>query len=96
MTLLRLDGVSVEFPIYHTSGRSIRRAALGSLIGGRFDLRGRHPTVTALRDIDLEVKDGERLALIGPNGAGKASCFAPWRSSCVPVTGSLGQADGTG
>ena len=89
MTLLRLDGVSVEFPIYHASSRSIRRSALGGLIGGRLDLRGRHPTVTALRDIDLEVTDGDRLALIGPNGAGKSILLRTMAGVYAPVSGSV-------
>lgn len=38
-------------------------AALGKRFGG----------FTALQDIDLEVKEGERLGLIGPNGSGKST-----------------------
>ena len=89
MTSISLEGVSVEFPIYHASSRSIRRAALGGLFGGRFDLRGRRPTVTALRDIDLEVTDGERLALIGPNGAGKSILLRTMAGVYAPVSGSI-------
>ncbi|WP_375003002.1 ABC transporter ATP-binding protein [Aeromicrobium sp. CTD01-1L150] len=31
--------------------------------------------VTALRNVDLDLREGELLALIGPNGAGKTSIF---------------------
>ena len=34
----------------------------------------RHDTFWALKDVSLEVREGQRLGLIGPNGAGKARC----------------------
>jgi branched-chain amino acid transport system ATP-binding protein len=36
-------------------------------------LNVRYGAVTAIRDVDLEVREGETVALLGPNGAGKSS-----------------------
>jgi phosphonate transport system ATP-binding protein len=43
----------------------------------------------ALRDIDLTVRVGERVALVGPSGAGKSTLLALCDGSLVPSTGAV-------
>ncbi len=42
-----------------------------------------------IRGTELQVHDGERLALIGPNGAGKSTLFALISGQLVPTAGSI-------
>jgi ABC-type polysaccharide/polyol phosphate transport system ATPase subunit len=84
-----LDGVDVEFPIYHASARSMRRFALKGLLGRRLDLERSRPTVRALTGIDLDVAEGDRLALIGPNGAGKSTLLRTMAAVYAPLRGRI-------
>ena len=52
-------------------------------IGRRFG--GLH----AVRDVDLDVVQGERLAILGPNGAGKTTLFNVISGDFRPTTGTI-------
>ncbi len=45
--------------------------------------------VVAVRDVDLEVRPGERRAILGPNGAGKTTLFNLISGEFPPTTGSV-------
>ncbi len=45
--------------------------------------------VRALQDVDLDVSEGERLALIGPNGSGKTTLFNAVSGAMRPTGGSV-------
>jgi len=45
--------------------------------------------LTILRDIHLQLQQGERLALIGPNGAGKSTLFNLVSGRLVPHSGNI-------
>lgn len=60
-------------------------------------LRGvsrRHPGVVALDEVDLEIGDGESVALTGPSGAGKSTVLHLVGGMDVPDSGTV-EIDGT-
>ncbi len=48
-----------------------------------------YPGVQALKDVSLEVKKGEILALIGENGAGKSTLIKTCSGAVIPTTGKI-------
>ena len=90
MASITLDGVSVSFPIYGGSARSLKNRIVSGATGGRIgsDQRAR-TTVEALRDISLHVAHGERVALVGHNGAGKTTLLRVLAGIYPPQTGRL-------
>jgi len=53
------------------------------------DLRVRYGAVEALRGVNLDVREGELVALIGSNGAGKSTCLKAIAGLQRPVGGSV-------
>ena len=74
MAFIRLHDISVEFPIYTGSSRSLKKMLLNTTTQGNIarDARDR-VAVHALSDLNLRIEHGDRLALIGANGAGKST-----------------------
>ena len=63
----------VDFPIFDAKSRSLKKAML-STAGGAIG-KNAHNTVVveALRDINLHLREGDRVGLVGHNGAGKST-----------------------
>jgi len=74
MTHILLNNVCVDFPIYNTTGRSLKKQLMQAATGGRMgsNEQGR-VVVKALHNICLDLKEGDRLGVIGHNGAGKST-----------------------
>ena len=88
MSFLHLRNISVEFPIYQGSSRSLKKVLLASSTRGNLarDARDRI-NVRALSEVSFELRDGERLALIGPNGAGKTTLLKVLAGVFEPTQG---------
>jgi ABC-type polysaccharide/polyol phosphate transport system ATPase subunit len=90
MAELRLEGVHVRYPLFH-HGRAqslfshmAKRASFGAL--GRRDASDT-TFVHALRGIDLDLRDGDRVGLIGRNGAGKSTLLRVMAGIAWPHAG---------
>jgi lipopolysaccharide transport system ATP-binding protein len=80
--------VSLDFPLYHGHARSLKRTVFSTVSGGRMSNDARNRVVVrALRDINFELKTGDRLGLVGTNGAGKTTLLRTLAGIYEPVEG---------
>jgi len=87
---LSLDNVSLEFPVYNTHARSLKRSLLHMTTGGRIGLSGNDLVVVkSLSDISLEFVHGDRIALLGHNGAGKTTLLRVLAGAYEPTGGTV-------
>ncbi|GGC51417.1 ABC transporter ATP-binding protein [Chelatococcus reniformis] len=86
MASVTLANASVEFPIYNARGRSIRKS-LFARVGGSVDSTGDVVSVAALKNINLSLRDGDRLGIIGHNGAGKSTLLRVLSGAYEPSSG---------
>lgn len=92
-----VDGLCIDFPLYHGQSRSLKKRVGQNL--ARFapsspsshlmhDLRER-TVVSVLRDLTFTLGSGERLGLIGGNGAGKTTLLRALAGIYEPVAGTV-------
>lgn len=90
MAKIQLDGVSVTFPIYEASSRSLRTQVLAVSTGGRIGADARHHvSIEALDDVSLTIEHGDRLGLVGHNGAGKTTLLRVMAGIYEPTRGTI-------
>ena len=63
----------VDFPIFDAKTRSLKKAFLGAAGGAIGRNADNTVVVEALRDVNLHLKEGDRIGLVGHNGAGKST-----------------------
>lgn len=70
MARIKLDGVGLTFRV-----RQHRRLTLKEFVVRQMFRRSANPVieVEALRDVNLDLHDGQRIGIIGPNGSGKST-----------------------
>ncbi len=84
------DDITVSFPIYENSHRSLKNAVLNKSTGGRIAKGvGSYPVVTALDGLSFKFEEGARIGLVGHNGSGKTTLLRVLSGVYAPVTGHL-------
>jgi lipopolysaccharide transport system ATP-binding protein len=88
MAQIVFTNVSIEFPIFNATRRSLTSSMLSFATGGRLDsdANGR-VRVTALNEISFGVREGEKVALLGHNGSGKSTLLRALGGAYAPTSG---------
>lgn len=73
MISLKLDSVSLRFPLYGVDSFSIKKKILTVATGGFISQKENATFINALNNISVTLETGDRLGLIGHNGAGKTT-----------------------
>lgn len=97
MAQINFSNVSIEFPIFNATGRSLTSSILKVATGGKLDAdQNGRVLVKALTDVSFSLVTGDRVALLGHNGAGKSTMlralgrvYAPTRGT-ADIVGEVG------
>jgi lipopolysaccharide transport system ATP-binding protein len=85
MASIKLHQAGVEIPIYSNHHRSIKNSFLKKFSKNETSIH----SVKALHDINLNLKDGDRLGVMGPNGSGKSTLLRTIAGVYQPTSGSI-------
>nr|WP_294526144.1 ABC transporter ATP-binding protein [uncultured Rhodopila sp.] len=84
---IEVENVSVWFPLYHGSSRSLKKMVVAAASGRLGQDQQQRVVVRALRDVHLTLEQGDRLGLVGGNGAGKTTLLRVLAGIYEPVMG---------
>jgi lipopolysaccharide transport system ATP-binding protein len=89
MTYLIASDISIDFSLYHTETRSLKKSLLNK-VSSRFGSdRKNRLVVQALKGISFSLESGDRLGLVGANGSGKTTLLRTLSGIYQPTHGSL-------
>ena len=79
-SVIEVKDVSLAYSIYNKPSDMLKEVLFGNV---------RHDSFWALRDVNLTVKEGERVGIIGPNGAGKSTLLQIIAGKLHPTKGQV-------
>jgi lipopolysaccharide transport system ATP-binding protein len=88
MAHIQLKNVCVDFPVFGTHAISIKQTLAVAATGGRIGSETGVTVIQALRDVCLDLRDGDRLGVMGHNGAGKSTLLRTLAGAYPPTRGS--------
>ena len=76
--VIEVKNVSMAYRLYSKPTDLLKEALFGGV---------RHDTFWAVRDVSLDVHEGDRVGIIGANGAGKSTLLQLITGNLKPITG---------
>ncbi|ENZ83247.1 MULTISPECIES: ABC transporter ATP-binding protein [Caulobacter] len=87
---IKLTNVDLDYYVYSLRSQSLRSAVFNLAVGGRmYKAAGDVAAVRALSEINLEINEGDRIALVGHNGSGKTTLLKVIAGIYHPTRGEL-------
>jgi lipopolysaccharide transport system ATP-binding protein len=87
---ISVRGLTMRFPVYGVDAKSLKKRLASVTVGGRLGASTTGSTeVTALTNLNLELKAGDRLGLIGHNGSGKTTLLRALSGAYEPDEGQI-------
>ena len=87
---ITVTDLTLRFPVYGVDSKSLKKHLARITVGGKLGRTGMGaPEVTALSNINLELKSGDRLGLIGHNGSGKTTLLRALAGAYEPDEGTI-------
>ena len=87
---ITVENVFIEFPLFNTPNRSIKNSLISMTTGGAIKTSNSGFTVVkALNNINLHIKEGDKVAILGPNGAGKSTLLRTLSGIYEPQLGKI-------
>ena len=81
--------LTLRFPVYGVDAKSLKRHLAAITVGGQLGRAHGVTEVTALKEVSLELKAGDRLGLIGHNGSGKTTLLRALSGAYEPDEGEI-------
>lgn len=89
MTELIVKNLHLDYPIFGTSSRSLKKTFLKITTGGTLSTDSHTLVVKAVQDVSFHLKYGDRLGLVGHNGAGKSTLLRTLAGIYAPTSGEV-------
>jgi lipopolysaccharide transport system ATP-binding protein len=87
---ISVTDLTIRFPVYGVDAKSLKKHLARVTVGGRLGASTAGATeVTALTNLNLELRAGDRLGLIGHNGSGKTTLLRALSGAYEPDEGMI-------
>ncbi len=90
MAHIVFDNVTLQYPIYNSKNMSLRNQLARIGTGGTLSQESSDiVAVTALNQVNFELRDGDAIGLVGHNGAGKTTLLRAMAGIYKPIAGKV-------